>query len=391
MRLLPFDYAMRNLARRPVRSLLTAFSIALTAGLVAGTTAFVRGLEAGFAGAATPDLAVLLSSVSERDVLRSTVVAALPGLVAADVRGLKEIGGVPAVSGELHFGTYLRLGGDGENDAAAPLQAFVRGVTDRAFLVHEAATIVRGRVPRTGEVAVGRLAAAKAGAPPEAFELGRKVRFEGATFVVAAEFAAPGTTLESEIWAPVEELKGLTKRDDLSVVFARFKTPDDLEELELFAKRRLDLELVAIPASLYYREAAEHLAPIGNLAWLMAAMIAATALACGAGTLSTSVFDRVRELSVLRAIGYGPFALSISVATESVVLAAAGGLVGVLAARLVLDGAVVGIAMGAFALDPDPVALASGAAAALLTGVFGAVPAAWRAARIPVAVGLKQP
>jgi ABC-type antimicrobial peptide transport system permease subunit len=390
MRLLPADYAFRNLARRPVRNALTALALALAAAMTSAATAFVRGLSAGYENAATPDQAILLSAVAERDVLRSTVAAALPRLAEAELRGLRRLGGRPAVSGELHFGTYVRLGpasaGDGPRYAA-----FVRGVDGGAFLVHEVVTLVAGRAPRAGEAIVGRLAAAQAGGPAGAFDVGRVVRFEGGEFPIVGVFAAPGTTLESEIWAPVEELKGLTKRDDLSAVFLRGDGPDFLEELEVFAKRRLDLELVAIPAAEYYREAAEHLAPIGMLARLMTALIVLAALACGAGTISTAVFDRLRELAVLRAAGYGRLALAVSITLESLTLAAAGGLLGVALARFLLDGAVVDIAMGAFALAPDATSLAAGAGAALAAGLCGALPAAWRAARIPVAEALRAP
>jgi putative ABC transport system permease protein len=351
----------------------------------------VRGVDAGLSGAAPPDAAILLSSVSERDVLRSTVSAALPELLVADVRGIKTIGGVPAVSGELHFGTYVRLGAAPDAGGAdTAYQAFVRGVSDRAFLVHGAVTLLEGRTPKIGEAVVGRLAAAKLGCPDDALTVGRKIRFEGQVFDVVGVFAAPGTTIESEIWAPVEELKGATKRDDLSVVFARFEEPDDFAAFELFARRRLDLELTALRASTYYKEIAAYLAPIGGLAWLMALMIGAAALFGGATTLNAAVQDRVRELATLRAVGYSSFAIARSLATESLVLASAGGLFGLLFARLFLAGAAVRLAMGAFTLKVDAVATASGAAAVLALGLLGVAPAAIRVARLPIAVALKE-
>jgi putative ABC transport system permease protein len=390
MKSLPLDYAIRNLARRPLRTALAGLSTALAAALVTGAAAFVGGLDRGFGGAAAEDAAILISSVAERDVVRSTVTAGLPGLVAANVRGIRSFDGVPAVSGELHFGTYLRLG---DGTAAGPdpaYQAFVRGVTPRAFLVHDAVTLVAGRPPRTGEAIVGRLAADKLGVPADALALGRKVRFEGQTFEIVGAFAAPGTTIESELWAPVEELKGLTKRDDLSVVFCRLESPEAFDELEIFAKRRLDLELVAIPSSVYYKELAAYLAPIGRLAWLLAGMIAAAALFGGANALNAAVQDRIRELATLRAVGYGAGAVLRSLLVESIVLAAAGGLGGLLVARVALSGVAVRIAMGAFALRVDAAAAAAGAGTALLLGVLGAVPAAIRVGRLSVAAALKE-
>jgi len=111
MRALPFDYAIRNLGRRPMRTLLTGLSSALVAALLVATTAFVRGLGGTFSGAAQSDTAILLSTVAERDVVRSTVTAGLPELVSASVAGVKQIGGIPAISAEIHMGTNLRLVG----------------------------------------------------------------------------------------------------------------------------------------------------------------------------------------------------------------------------------------------------------------------------------------
>lgn len=232
-RRLPFDYALLNLGRRPLRTALTAVSSALVGGILVATAAFVRGLDSSFAGAAQSDTAILLSSVAERDVVRSTVTAGLPELVAASITDLKQVNGVPAVSGEIHMGTNLRLGAEPADPQSDPVhQAFVRGVTDRAFLVHEAVTLTEGRPPRSGEVIVGRLVAKNLGVPESALTIGETMRFEGGTFTIVGRFAAPGTTIESEIWTPINELRGLTKRDDTSAVFVRLENADALAALE---------------------------------------------------------------------------------------------------------------------------------------------------------------
>ncbi|HJM56400.1 MAG TPA: ABC transporter permease, partial [Planctomycetota bacterium] len=81
---------------------------------------------------------------------------AVAELVAADVPTIVRVGGVPASSPEIHMGTELTVPGD-----AQPRQAFVRGVTERAYLVHDAVTLVEGTLPGPGDALVGRLAAVK--------------------------------------------------------------------------------------------------------------------------------------------------------------------------------------------------------------------------------------
>ncbi len=390
-RRLPFDYAVRNLGRRPLRTAIVGLSSALVAALFVATAAFVRGLDSTFSGAARDDTAMLVSSVAERDVVRSTVSAGLAELVAASVAGVAKVHGEPCVSSEIHMGTNLRLGDTPLDPTRDPVHTgFVRGVTERAFLVHEAVTLTEGRLPRAGEAIVGRLVARELGVAEGELAIGKKLRFEGAMFDIVGTFAAPGTTIEAEIWTPLVPLRGLTKRDDSSVVFVRLANPADFGELELFAKRRLDLELVALKSSTYYRELTDYFEPIRRMAWMMAALIALAALFGGANTLNAAVQDRVRELAALRAIGYTPFALIRSLAQESVLISAAGAVVGLAAARILLAESTVSIAMSAFQVSVDAVAILIGFGGALALGLVGAAPAAVRVLRLSVASALKE-
>src|SRR5262245_48071376 len=132
----PLAHALRNVTRRPLRAALTVLSAAATAALLLATASFAGGLDRCLAGNGRADVAILMSAVAERDLVRSSVPAAVPELVAA-VPGVLIVGDVPAVSAEIHLASSLRLPGD---DREHP--TFVRGVTDRAFLVHEELTLV---------------------------------------------------------------------------------------------------------------------------------------------------------------------------------------------------------------------------------------------------------
>jgi ABC-type lipoprotein release transport system permease subunit len=390
-RRLPFDYAVRNLGRRPLRTILTGASSALVAGLLVATAAFVTSLTTSFSSAGRDDTAIFLSSVAERDIVRSTVPAGVESLISGSVKGILAIDGTPAISPEIHMGTNLRLGAEPPKDGPDTVhQAFIRGVTPRAFLVHDTVTLIRGETPRPGEVIVGRLVSARFGVPEDLLSVGRHIRFEGGSYRIAGTFAAPGTTIESEIWTPLYELRGQTRRDDSSVVFVRVSSPDVFADLNLFAKRRLDLELICIPSSLYYKELAAYFEPIRALTWVLALMIVAAALFGGANTLNAAVQDRVRELATLRAVGYPVTALVLSLLQESVVLAAAGGLVGLGFARFAVTGSAVRIAMSAFALEVDAAAILVGFAGVLLIGAFGTIPAILRVYRLPIASALKE-
>lgn len=385
MRLLPADYAFRNAGRRPLRTGLTVFSSLLVTAVVAATAAFVRGLEDANLGAAPPRTAILLSNAAQRDIVRSAVNPSAADIVAADVDGIAEIGGVAAVSPEVHMATNFRRGDD-----PTEYQGFLRGVTETAFLVHEAVSVTKGRPPGAGQALVGRLVGPKVGLTEDAIQLGDTIQVEGGRFEVAGIFHAPGTTIESEIWVPLEELQALAKRNDISAVFARVKTDEDLDFVDLFAKRNLDLELLYMSATDYYRELAAYFGPLRGFAWLMAILIAAAALFSGANTQNAAVQDRIRELATLRAMGYSGFALAIALAQEALLVASLGGLLGLLLARILIAGNAVSLAMTAFALEVDGTVVVIAFGAALLVAALGTIPAAWRVMRIPIAVGVKE-
>jgi putative ABC transport system permease protein len=388
---LPLDYAVRNLARRPLRTALTAGSCALVAALLAATAAFVGGLSSSSASQGRADVGIVLSRVAGSDVLRSTVMAGVAEELAASVTGIARPGGVPAVSPEIHVGTRLRLGPQPSAGSDDPTyEGFVRGVTERAFLVHDAVTLIDGAPPGPGEVLVGRLVPQKLGLPAERFATGELLRFENGVFEISGHFVAPGTTIESELWAQVQDLKSLTRREDVSALFVRLERPEDLAQLELFARRRLDLELNAIASTVYYAELAAWFGPIQALAWVLAAMMTAATLFGAANTLNAAVQDRVRELATLRAVGYRGATLVAALVQEGLVLAAAGGLVGLALARWLVQGAAVSIAMGAFRLEIGPEAVLTAFGGVLALGLFAALPAALRVLRLPVALALKE-
>src|SRR6186713_1268203 len=129
-RFLPFDYSVLNLARRPLRTVLTGLSSALVALLLVATASFVRGLERSYEATAEDDTAILLNAASQKDVIRSAVPLATADYVAADVRGVLRVDGVAAVSPEIHMATYVQLGAKPDSAAHDPrYTAFLRGVT----------------------------------------------------------------------------------------------------------------------------------------------------------------------------------------------------------------------------------------------------------------------
>ena len=385
---LPIDYPLRNLGRRRGRTLLVGFACGLVAAVLVAALAFVGGLDGSYRRAGRNDVALLLSSAAERDLVRSALATQVGDLVGAEIEGIARVHGTPAVSPEIHMATKVRIA-DTQGAFGNQRRGFVRGVTERAVLVHPEVTIVEGRWPGVGEVAIGRLVAARLGVDDGELALGTKISMEGEEWRVSGVFAAPGTTTEAEIWAPLFELQGAARRDDVSAVFVRFDDLEGFDTLEAFAGRRLDLEMILIRSSDYYAELAAWFGPIRGLVWIMVVLIALTVVFSGANALQTTVEERSAEIATLRALGYGQRSILMSLLLEASVLAAAGGLVGLFAAQLVVAGSAFRIGMGAFRLEVDAAAIATAFGIVLLLAILGTLPAAHRVLRMRVALALK--
>ncbi|MHB8973126.1 MAG: hypothetical protein ACYC3X_14255 [Pirellulaceae bacterium] len=130
LRLLAWEYGIRNLFRRPTRTGLTLSGLTTVVFLVFVVVAFIRGLETSLAASGDPRVVLVYSIGAAEDVENSTIAAHIPALLSASLDGIERRYGVSYVSPELYIATRLTV-----NDNASPLQAVIRGVTPAAPLL----------------------------------------------------------------------------------------------------------------------------------------------------------------------------------------------------------------------------------------------------------------
>ncbi|MEQ1631250.1 MAG: FtsX-like permease family protein [Planctomycetota bacterium] len=373
MTLLPLGYVLRNILRQGTRSFVTIGGIAATTMLVIAMQSFAAGMTEAGKGSARDDVVLLLGVSSEVDLVRSVVPRGSAEVAAASVPGVLTANGQRAASVELHIASR-------HGDQVGLL----RGVTPAAYLVHSRVTVVEGREPREPfELMVGGLAATRMGLPADVMQVGKSIELERREFKIVGRFAAPGTVYEAEMWGRLSDIMLATKREDVSCVVLRLADKQNLAEVKLFAGRRLDLEIAAIPETEMMQALASSLEPIAALArWMAVLAVIAGAFAC-ANTMFAAVLTRTKELATLRSIGYSPPSLAVSIVMEGVFVAFAGGAIGILLALLV-GNVSLRYPMGALRLDPDLPSRVVGMLAALASGLLGGIVPAVRAVRIPL-------
>ena len=382
-RLLPWEYAIRNLFRRPTRTSLTFVGLTMVIVLVFVVVGFIRGLDRSLAVSGDPQTAIVFSLGMGQNLEYSSIPMRTSDLVPASVAGIQERFGQKYVSPELYLGTQVGVGD------RVPSMGLVRGVTRPALLVRRQVEIEAGDWPAAGEVMIGRMAGAKLGAGQNELKIGNKIQIEGRAWRIAGIFSAAGSAFESEIWCRLDDLQQAMKRQDLSLVAVTLAPGADFEDLREFCVERLDLDIQTMRETEYYASLQKDYRPVRMLSWLVVFLVSGAGVFAGLNTMYGSVVGRIAEISTLRTIGFQRRAIVISLIQEGVLLAAGASLLAAGIALFFVNGAAVRFTMGAFSLRIDSVAVLIGCGVGLSLGFFGAMPPAIRALRMPVVDGLK--
>ena len=386
MKLLPFEYAVRNLGRSHLRLVLSILGSCLVVLLVITAMAFVRGMERSLLSSGSDGNVIILGAGSEESIERSEISPAVTSLVSASVPGIKSQLGQSYVSPEVHMSLVIQTE-QGEDTTSS---AVIRGVTPAAYLVHEQVRIVSGRAPEPGqdEVMVGQLTATRMDWPKDKLSVGSTIWFDNRPWTVVGEFTAPSTVMDAEIWCPLTDLQIAAKRESLSCVVLSLDTAE-FADVDLFASTRLDLEIIAIPETLYYQKLNSFYKPVRLMVWITAALIGMGGLFGGLNILYAAFAARFREIGMLQSLGYSRMAIAITMMQESLLISLTGALLGAFVALALLDGASVQISMGAFGLALDAPTLGVGLLTGVILGIVGSLPPTLNCLRLPIPESLK--
>lgn len=384
------SYAVRNLGRSRSRLLLSVLGSGLVVLLALCAGGFVRGMTEGLRRTGDQKNVMVLGIGSEESIERSEISASTAALLRASIPGLRTEAGVAFVSPEVHVQLPVTVG----NAETVGRLVLIRGVTPEALLVHRQVQIIEGDWPRAGtdEVLVGRLAHAKLGVPASALAVGGTIMIDGKPRRIAGRIAAPHSLIDAEIWMPLTDLKAATKRETDSVVIATLgdgAAAAELADIQVFCRRRLDLEITSMLEADYYARLSNFFAPIRAVVWITAGLIAAGGILGGLNTMYAAFASRVRELGMLQCLGFRRIAVVVSLIQESCLASAAGALIACAIGVFLLDGLAVQFSMGSFGLRIDAPALLVGLCVGVGLGVLGAIPPAIRCLKLPIPEALK--
>jgi putative ABC transport system permease protein len=378
---------LKSISQRLWLSLSTVVAVALVVIVLLSFLAMANGFQRTLAGSGADDIAIFLRGGSQAEI-NSTVSRDQVRLIE-DAPGIaRGADGKPLMSPEL----YLVVDGikrSSQTKANLPL----RGIGEQGATLRKGIALSEGRMFNRGanEIVVGKGLVQEF----EGFELGKTLTFGTSRWTVVGVFTAGGTVFESEIWADLPVVQSLFNRPNfVQTVRVRLDNPASLEALKTYNDNDPRLKLDVKSEAAYFADQASQTSDlIQYLGWPLAIAMALGALAGALNTMYSSVAARATEIATLRAIGFGGFPAFVGTLTESLVLAAIGGVIGAAATWLIFDGFTASTLGGNFTQVVFNFKLSTGLVGqgvllALVVGLIGGLFPAVRAARMPIVAGL---
>ena len=381
-------FALKTLPQRTGSSLAAAFGIAGVVLVLVGVLSIAQGFRRTMTLAGAPDRAIVLRGGSNSEMM--SILSGEETRIIQNAPGILRTAQGELASAELFVVINLPKRSTG-TDANVPL----RGVQPAAFGVRSELQILQGRrfEPGRSEVIVGRSAAAEF----TGLDVGATIVVGAQSWAVVGMFSANGGVAESEIWTDARVLQPAYQRgNSYQLVSVRLTSAEAFQGFKdaLTADPRLDVT-VTRETDFYAEQSRSLVKLISFLGGLIASLMALGAAFGALNTMYTAVSARTREISTLRALGFGAAPVAISVLLESMVLALAGGAAGAGAAYWAFDGLRTAtlnwqsFSQVAFAFRVTPSLLVTGVCIAAFLGLLGGLLPAVRAARLPIAAGLR--
>lgn len=354
---------LRNLWRRRTRTILTLIGISLGVAAIVALVAIGNGLIGGFTE---------MLSGSEADLVVSQAGVFDPSMSVLDESlrdQLASLHRVASVTGMLYA--------EATTEGLPYMMAF--GYEPHSFAI-ERFKIVEGKglTSRSRhEIIIGKLAADGLNK-----RVGDSIKLYDSAFRIAGIYET-GSGLEDGggVIALSDAQTMMMKPHQVSMFQIKLKRVEDADEVQERIERRLDD--VVVTKSGEYANKEMLMQMVGGLAWGIAFL---AVLIGGVGMMNTllmSVFERTREIGVLRALGWRKGRVLRMILMESVGLSLIGGGLGVLlgVATVKLFGAIpatAGLLQGKFSVS----LFAQAFMVALGLGAIGGFYPAWRASRL---------
>jgi ABC-type lipoprotein release transport system permease subunit len=384
---IPLVYNVRSVAGRPTSTLATALGIGLVIAILVLALALAAGFQTSLVETGSDQNVIVLRKGADSELSSgvsregASILKSLPDVAIGP-------NGRPLVSPEVVvLINQPRKGGKGSSNVT------IRGVDREGLALREGVKIVAGRdvQPGASEVIVSRRIAERF----DGMSVGQKVRLGQRDFDVVGLFDAGNTAFDSEVWGDNAVLMPVLRGDVFQSVTFRMKDPAGFAALKKQIEADPRLGVQVRKESEYYASQSEGLATTIRFAGILIVIIMAVgAVFAAMNTMFAAVSGRTREISTLLTLGFSPWSVMLSFLVEAVIIALVGGVIGILLA-LPVNGMATSttnfatFSEVAFGFRITPPIVVTGMIFALVLGLVGGLLPAWKAARQPLASGMR--
>jgi len=384
---IPLAYVVRNLWARKLTTLLTAGGMALVVFVFTAVLMLDAGLRRTLVSTGSWDNAILLRQASQTEI-QSAIYRDQASLLDTLPHVARGADGAPLVSKEtLVLIAIAKKGGD------KPANVVVRGMPQAGLALRPQVRIADGRFFRAGssEIVVGRSVA-------DGFEgagIGERLRFAGREWTVVGIFDGGKSGFDSEVWGDVEQMMQAFRRTLYSSALVRLEQAGDFKPFSesVGADPRLVLDVKPEPA--FYEEQSKQLSQFITILGIVLSLIFSLGAMIGAAiTMYAAVANRTAEIGTLRALGFRRSSILAAFLLESLLLALAGGIAGLVLASGLQAFTITtmnwqSFSQLAFGFDLTPRIVASGVVFSLAMGLVGGFLPSVRAARLEIVDALR--
>jgi len=356
----------KDLFRRKARTVLTLLGIAIGVAAIVALGALAQGLQAGFVAMTRGSQADLVLSQAES---LSALVSSVEETVAGEVRALPE---VADVDGMLYTNALL--------DDTSYLIVFgydPEGFAIDHFRIVDGQALAEARSLRGKPLILGRRAAHSMDV-----QVGDTLRITGSAFRVVGIYETGSGLEDGAAVLPLQEAQTLALQPHrVSVLYVKLKDPSKAGPLQARLERRFPDLSVSTSAGFASQEQLFEL--LDGIAMAVAGLAVVIGGIGMTNTLFMSVFERTREIGVLRSLGWRRRQVLGLILGEALLLALLGGLagsgLGVLALVAVSRS---GSLLGLFGSQLTPALFARALITVLALGLLGGAYPAWWASRL---------
>jgi len=302
----------KNLFRRKGRTILTLLGIAIGVAAIVALGAVAGGLKSGFAAMSQGSQADLVLSQTEAlTVLMSSVEES----VADEMRAWPEVADLDGV-----------LFGNAILDGSSYLFFFghdPEGFSIAHYRIVEGQALADARGVRGKPLILGRQAAQNMDK-----QVGDVLRLTGGAFRIVGIYETGSAFEDSGAVLPLEEAQALTLQPHrVSMVYIKLRDPSDADRLQTRVER--SFPNLALSTTSGFADQEMMMEVLEGMAMGVAGLAVIIGGIGMTNTLFMSVFERTREIGLLRALGWRRWRVLGLILGESVALALLGGLVGI--------------------------------------------------------------